>query len=76
MNFNEKSQFLTKKEAAALLNCGVRSVDKWRQVEKLPCVRIKNFVRFEREKLLEWMQKYQEIKGQNQNAEQRQEGGA
>lgn len=58
----ENHEFLTKKEAAAFLNCGVRSIDKWRQQAGLQCVRVGNFVRFERAALVEWMRKHTEVK--------------
>ena len=54
--------FLTKIQASKLLHCGVRSLDKWRVHNSLPCVRIGNFVRFEKSQLLDWMMKQQEIK--------------
>lgn len=69
----EDCEFLTKQEAAAFLNCGVRSIDKWRQHAGLPSVRIGNFVRFERAALIEWMRKHTEVKGMgmSQQAESR-----
>ena len=64
---SNESEFLTKFEASRFLNCGTRSLGKWKQLYGLPFVKIGNFVRYPKSQLREWMLSQLEIKGQKQN---------
>ena len=53
---------LTKNELAKVLNCSERTIDNWRK-EGMPCIKKGNYVRFEEEKVIEWLKESDKKEG-------------
>jgi len=53
-----KEEFLTKKELAELLKVTIRTIDRLCVYEDLPFIKFGRNVRFEKDKVLEWIRNH------------------
>ena len=48
-------QYMTKKELAKMMRVSEVTIDRWRKIENLPCVKVSKKVLFDYDKIKEWI---------------------